>query len=217
MASNGELGVIRWPPNVLRRGNSTQGLLGTGQQLVFQSNDVDKRLDAVEIGELHPAVPHALKHRSIAHGLLDDPRQAVSRADLLLLGTGQHEGAADARLHRVQISQLAAADFVHPHPLPRGAEVDHLLGHMPETAEVFAGFLEPLRRAGREVACRLIGLGPLARAQVEMTRPVFSGWLVVHGAPKVQARSRGEIERDRAAGRTTVAALRYVHPAPWPT
>src|ERR671930_1320598 len=51
------------------------------QQLIFQSHHVDERLDAVEICELHPAMPDAAEQCSVAHRLLNDARQAVRRAD----------------------------------------------------------------------------------------------------------------------------------------
>ena len=73
----------------------------------------------------------------------------------------------------MEVAELAAADFVHPDPFPRGAEIHHLLGHVSQIAQLFACFFESLRRARRQVAHRLIGLGTLARAQVKITGPII--------------------------------------------
>src|SRR5690349_19835657 len=154
-----------------------------------------------------------LEQCSVAHRLFDDARQSIGRADFLFFRARQDKRAADARLHRVQITELAAADLVHPHPLPGRAEVDDLLGHVAETAQVFPGFLEALGRARRQIPNGLVGLRPLARAQVQVGGPIIIVWLV-HRAPKVQAWSRGGTGPDRAAGRTTVAAPPYVPGAP---
>src|SRR5438093_706193 len=170
-------------------------LFWSGQQLVLQSHHVDKRLHRVEIGEIHPAVAHAVEERAVPDRLLDDARQSIRRADFLLLGRGQNECAADTGLHGVQIAEFAASDLVHPHPFPRRPEVDDLFGDMAQAAELFAGFLETLGRAGRQIPRRLIRFGAFARAHVEVASPVVRVRLA-HGAPK----STGAVKRRNRPG-----------------
>src|SRR2546428_8785702 len=141
---------------------------------------------------------HAVEQRSVAHRLFDDTRQSVRRTDFLLLEPRQDERAAHTGLHGVEVPQLPAPDFVHPDPLPRRAEVDDLLCHVPQAAQLFASRLESLGGTWGKVARRLIGLGPLPWAQIEVARPIVSVWLV-HGAPKVQAVVKS---RNRAGSRS---------------
>src|SRR5258706_4560564 len=203
-------------------------LLGTRQQLVFQPDDVHERGDGLEVRNLDPAMPDAPRHRPVRHGLLDDAWQAVRRADLVLLGIGQDERAADAGFHRVQVAELAPADLVHPHPLPGRAEVDDLLRNVSQRAQLLAGLLESLAGARRQVLHRLVGLGPLPRAQIKVCGPITCG-LFGHRAPKLQARSRAipesitrnrpgasrsETAPDRASARTTVVAPPSARPFP---
>src|SRR5206468_9187240 len=109
-------------------------------------------------------------------------------------------------------SDVCSSDL--PDPFPRRAEVDDLLGDMAQVAQLFPGFLEALAGALRQITNGLVGFRALARAEVEMSRPVISVWLD-HGAPIVQVRSRAGIGPDRAAGHTIVAAPPYGRPAPW--
>src|SRR3989442_3736112 len=158
---------------------------------------------------------HAVEERTVAHGLLDDAWQSVGRTDFLLLRGRQDKRATHPRLHRVQVAELATSHLVHPNPFPRRAQVYDLLGDVPQTAQLFARLLEALGCRRRQIARRLIGLGTLARAQIEVAGPVVSVRLV-HGAPKVQARSRGGSDPGRAAGRKTVAGPPYARPSPSP-
>src|SRR2546430_5298345 len=84
----------------------------------------------------------------------------------------QHERAADARFHGMEVAELAPADLVHPHPLPRGAHEHHLLGDVLERADALARLLEAPRRARREILARRVGFGTLARAVVQIGGPV---------------------------------------------
>src|SRR5438445_13413315 len=99
---------------------------------------------------------HAVEQRPVAHRLFDDARQSVRRADFLLLGSRQDERPADARLHGMEIAELAASHLVHPYPFPRRAKVYDLLSHMAPVAQLFARPLQRLRGTPRAIAHRLI-------------------------------------------------------------
>src|ERR1051325_5125611 len=142
------------------------------QQLVFQRDHAHERVDRLQIGELHPAPAHPARHAPVADGLARGPRQSVGHAELTLLALAQDERAREAGLHRMQVGELAPAHLVHPHPLPRRSHEHHLLGHVPQRPDPFPRPLEPLGGPGRQVLERRVGLGTLARAGVEIGRPV---------------------------------------------
>src|SRR5581483_6727522 len=163
--------------NVAPGRNGAQGpprLLGARQELVFQTDDLDER---VEIGKLHPAPAYAARHRPALHRRAHRGRQAVGSRELALLALGQHEGARDAGLHGMQVPELATAHLVHPHPLPRRPHEHDLFGDVLEGADPGARAREPLGRTRRQILERRIALGPLARALVERARPVPGGLL----------------------------------------
>src|SRR5207302_586335 len=83
----------------------------------------------------------------------------AGRGELALLELRQHERAADARLHGVEVAELAPADLVHPHPLPRGPHEHHLLGDVLERAHPLSRLFETLCRARREILDRGVGFG----------------------------------------------------------
>src|ERR1051325_6229229 len=109
---------------------TSPGSVGTRQQVMFETDDVDESVDRREIGKLHPAPAHAVHQLAVAHGVFHGAPQAVGEDQLLLLAVIQHERAAHARLHRMEKAELAAADLVHPHPLPRDAGEPDLRGHV---------------------------------------------------------------------------------------
>src|SRR5438876_9756549 len=55
----------------------TRALFRSRQQLMLQLNDVNEGIDGIEVGELHPAPPHAAGEAAVADGLPRRPRQAV--------------------------------------------------------------------------------------------------------------------------------------------
>src|SRR5207249_2666247 len=141
---------------------------------------------------------------AVADGLPRRPRQAVGLCELALLALAQNERAREARLHGVEVAELAPADLVHPDPFPGGAHEHHLLGNMPEGAHAFARPLEPLGGAQRQILERRFGLGTLARAGVEIGRPVARR-LVVDGDNSVLIVNRWSSSgsaRRRATGRS---------------
>src|SRR2546430_3752069 len=109
----------------------------------------------------------------------------------------QHERAADARFHGMEVAELAPADLVHPHPLPRGAHEHHLLGDVLERADALARLLEAPRRARREILDRRVGFGTLARAVVQIGGPVARRLMVDgdHSSPIVTSSSRRRASR----------------------
>src|SRR5437773_9107343 len=163
---------------------------------MLQPDDVDEGVNGIQVGELHPAPSHAARHPAIANGLAGRPRQAVGHGELALFALREDERPREARLHRVEVAELAPADFVHPDPFPGGAHEHHLLGDVPERAHALARPFEPLRGARRQILERRVGLGTLARAGVEIGRPV-AGRLVFDGnhdgsicKPRVTERKR---------------------------
>src|SRR2546425_2133434 len=67
----------------------------------------------------------------------------------------------------MEIPELAAADLVHPHPLPCRPHEHHLLGDVLERADALSRLLEALCRARREILDRSVRLGALARVRVQ--------------------------------------------------
>src|SRR4029077_11710171 len=146
--------------------------LGPRQQLMLETDDFDERVDGFEIRELHPTPAHAAGHASVANGLPGRARQPVRDSQLALLFVADDERTRETGLHGMEIADLAPADFVHPHPLPRGAHKNHLLRHMPERPDALARALEPLRRPRRQIFDRCVGLRAIARSVVEVRGPV---------------------------------------------
>src|SRR5882724_12597318 len=174
----------------------TRALFRSCEQLVLELNDVDEGVDGVKVWELHPAPPHAARDPAVADGLARRPREAVGHRELALLALRENECAREARFHGMEVAELAPTDLVHPDPLPGGAHEHHLLGDVPERAHALARPLEPLRGARRQILERRLGLGTLARAGVEIGRPV-AGRLVIDGdhsgsicKPRVTERKR---------------------------
>src|SRR5437667_2527446 len=139
---------------------------------MLQPDDVDEGVNGIQVGELHPAPSHAARHPAIANGLAGRPRQAVGHGELALFALREDERTREARLHRVEVAELAPADLVHPDPFPGGAHEHHLLGDVPERAHAFAGPLEPLAGTRRQILERRVGLGTLAGAGVQIGGPV---------------------------------------------
>src|SRR3989454_4856152 len=165
---------------------------------MLQLDDVNEGVDGIQVGELHPAPPHAAGHAAVADGLPRRPRQAVGHCELALLALGENERAREARLHGMEVTELAPADLVHPDPFPGGAHEHHLLGDVPERADAAARSLEPLRGARRQILERRLRLGTLARAGVEIGRPI-AGRLVIDGDDIVSICKRRVTERKRPA------------------
>src|SRR5438876_7108330 len=87
-------------------------LLGAGQELVLQPDDLDERGDGVQVRKLHPAPAHAGRHRSVTDRLTQRLGHAVADGELALLELRQHERAAHTRLHRMEVAELAPADLL---------------------------------------------------------------------------------------------------------
>src|SRR2546422_3691674 len=165
---------------------------------MLQLNDVDEGVDGVQVGELHPAPPHATRDPAVADGLARRPREAVGHRELALLALGENERAREARLHGMEVAELASADLVHPDPFPGGAHEHDLLGDVAERADAFARALEPLGGARRQVLERRFRFGTLARAGVEIGRPVARR-LVIDRNHDVSICKRRVTERKRPA------------------
>src|SRR6267378_4722150 len=205
----------------------TRALFRACQQLMLQLDDVDEGVDGIQVGELHPAPPHAARDPAVADGLARRPREAVGHRELALLALGENERARKARLHGMEVAELAPADLVHPDPFPGGAHEHDLLGDVPERAHALARPLEPLRGARRQILERRVRLGTLARAGVEIGRPV-AGRLVIDGnhsgsicKPRVTERKRPAsssraIETPGTAMRPSLLMLSLITSAPRP-
>src|SRR5690349_17248823 len=154
--------------------------LGTRQQLMLETDDVDERVDGFEIRELHPTPAHAAGHASVADRLPGRARQPVRDGELALLFVADDERTGETGLHGMEIAELAPADFVHPYPLPCGAHENHLLRYMPERPDALARALEPRRRPCRQIFDRCVGLRAIAWSVVEVGGPV-PGRLMVDG------------------------------------
>src|SRR5439155_299807 len=124
-------------------------LLRPCQKLVLQPDDLDERLDGLQVRKLHPPPPYPRRLRPATDRLTQRLGHAVADGELTLLELRQHERAADARFHGMEVAELAPADLVHPHPLPRGAHEHHLLGDVLERADALALLPEAPRRARR--------------------------------------------------------------------
>src|SRR5690348_17728458 len=147
---------------------------------MLETDDVDERIDAFKIRELHPTPAHAAGHAAIANRLARRARQAVRYGELPLLLFADDERSGETRFHRMEVPELAPPDFVHPDPFPRRPHEDHLLRHVPERPDAFARALEALRRARGQVLAGRIRLGTLARRRVQVRGPITGG-LVVDG------------------------------------
>src|SRR5439155_11085308 len=158
---------------------------------------------AVQVRKLHPAPAHAGRHRSVTDRLTQRLGHAVADAELALLELRQHERTAHTRLHRMEVAELAPADLVHPHPLPRGAHEHDLLGDVLERAHPLARLLETLRRAWREISDGGVRLGAFAWAVVQVGGPVALRLMVDgdHSSPIVTSSSRRRASR-RASERS---------------
>src|SRR5712692_10709677 len=97
---------------------TSPGSVGARQKVMLQADDVHETVDGFEVGKLHPTPAHAVDHFAVAHRVFHRAPEAVGEDELLLFAVAQDERAADPRFHRVQEPELAAAHFVHPHPLP---------------------------------------------------------------------------------------------------
>src|SRR6266516_5251260 len=86
-ATNGAQG-----PRAPRAPRGRVGLLRPRQQLMLQFDDVDERINGVEVGEFHPAPSAATRHRTVAHRLPQDLQQTVGHGELALLALAQDEG-----------------------------------------------------------------------------------------------------------------------------
>src|SRR5207253_9079444 len=117
-------------------------------------DDLDERFDGLEVRNLHPAPPYPRRHRPATDRLTQRLGHAVADGELTLLELRQHERAADARFHGMEVAELAPADLVHPHPLPRGAPEHHLLGDVLAPADAPARRLEAPCRARRALLAR---------------------------------------------------------------
>src|SRR2546427_765198 len=108
---------------------------------------------------------------------------------------------------------LAAADLVHPHPLPRRAEVHDLLGDVLQRPEPLAGPFEAARRPRRQVAQRGVDLGPLPRVQIEVRGPILGRWLTGHWHDRPPNLRHGSIPTP-VTGRDAASAVARRRPRP---
>src|SRR5206468_7320979 len=80
--------------------------IGSREQLMLQANHCNERVDGLEVGEFHPAPPHAAGEAAATNRLARRTRQAVGRGELALFGFGENERSGERGLHGVAIGSV---------------------------------------------------------------------------------------------------------------